>query len=350
MTRTPRTKVAGKARAGTVAATRSPASRPTPAPPPGSVSLPDPPLPRPVPDRLEAMRTFVTVRDWVRYATSRLESAGVAFGHGTGDAYEEAVWLVCWSLSVPVDRYTDLADARVAASETHRILSVLGRRCTRREPLAYVIGEAWLCGYRFHADARALVPRSPIAEAVVGDALVPFLTDYPPRTVLDLCAGSASLAIIAAHHWPAARVVASDASADALALAARNIDLHALDDRVRLVQADLFGGLRRQRFDLILCNPPYVNARSMAALTAEFRAEPRTALAGGADGMDLVTRIIGGARRHLEPDGLLVVEIGHEADAFERRFSRAGHAWIPVAAGDRMLAAIRASGLPTSAG
>lgn len=304
-------------------------------------------MPRPVPEPAEALQTFATLRDWVRHATARLEADGVSFGHGTHDAYEEAVWLVCWSVSVPVDRYGDLADARITRGEAERVLAVLERRCVRREPLAYVTGEAWLCGFRFRADARALVPRSPIAEAVVSDTLEPFMAEHPPRTVLDLCAGSASIAIIAAHHWPAAHVVASDVSADALALAAQNVALHELQDRVRLVRGDLFAGLRRQRFDLILCNPPYVNARSMAALAAEFRAEPQAALAGGIDGMDWVGRIIAAARRHLEPDGLLVLEIGHEADAFERRFARTGHAWIPVAAGDRMLAAIRASGLPT---
>ncbi|MET0508229.1 MAG: 50S ribosomal protein L3 N(5)-glutamine methyltransferase [Burkholderiaceae bacterium] len=323
-------------------------------PVPGSATVPPlppaDPVPRPVPDRLEASRTFVTVRDWVRYGTSRLAAAGTAFGHGTGDAYDEAVWLVCWSLALPLDRYGDLADARVTAVEADRIIAVLERRCTRREPLAYVIGEAWLCGYRFHADARALVPRSPIAEAVTGGALDPFLSDRPPRAVLDLCAGSASLAIIAADRWPGATVIASDNSAAALALAARNVALHEMAERIRLVEADLYGGLRRQRFDLILCNPPYVNARSLAALAPEFQAEPRAALAGGADGLVLITRIIAGARRHLEPDGLLVIEVGHEADAFERRFARTGHAWIPVAAGDRMLAAVRASGLPTGAG
>ena len=215
-------------------------------------------------------------------------------------------------------------------------------------PLAYLIGEAWLCGYRFHADSRALVPRSPITEAVVNDSLAPFLGDADPDAVLDLCCGSASIAVIAAHHWPQARVVGSDRSADALALAAENVALHRLEDRVKLVQGDLYGGLRRQRFDLILCNPPYVNATSMGALPEEFRAEPEAALHGGKDGMALITKLIGATRRHLDADGLLVVEVGHEAEAFERRFARMEFTWIPVAAGDRMLAAIRASSLPTA--
>lgn len=306
------------------------------------------PMSRTVPDRVEATAAFVTVRDWVRHAAARLRQAGVSFGHGTGNAVDEAIWLVCWALDLAVDRYPDFADARIAASERERILTLVDRRCTQRVPLAYLVGEAWLCGYRFHADSRALVPRSPIAEAVVSDSLAPFLGDLEPEAVLDLCCGSASIALVAAHHWPHARVAGSDQSADALALAAENVALHGLQERVKLVEGDLYGGLRRQRFDLILCNPPYVNATSMAALPDEFRAEPEKALHGGKDGMALIAKIIGATRRHLDADGLLVVEVGHEADAFERRFSRMEFTWIPVAAGDRMLAAIRASSLPTT--
>ena len=303
---------------------------------------------RTAPDRAEATAAFVTARDWVRYAATRLQHAAVSFGHGTGNALDEASWLVCWALDLAVDRYDEFADARIAASERERIIELVERRCTQRVPLAYLIGEAWLCGYRFRADSRALVPRSPIAEAVVNDSLAPFIGDHEPESVLDLCCGSASIGLIAAHHWPHARVVGSDRSADALALASDNVALHGLQDRVRLVEGDLYGSLRRQRFDLILCNPPYVNADSMAVLPKEFRAEPEAALHGGKDGMALIAKIISATRRHLDADGLLVVEVGHEADAFERRFARMEFTWIPVAAGDRMLAAIRASSLPTA--
>lgn len=306
------------------------------------------PMTRTAPDRVEATAAFVTVRDWVRYTATRLQHAAVSFGHGTGNSVDEASWLVCWALDLAVDRYGEFAEARIAASERERIIELVERRCTLRVPLAYLIGEAWLCGYRFLADSRALVPRSPIAEAVVNDSLAPFIGDHEPESVLDLCCGSASIGLIAAHHWPQARVLGSDRSAEALALASDNIALHGLQDRVRLVEGDLYGGLRRQRFDLILCNPPYVNAGSMAALPEEFRAEPEAALHGGKDGMALIAKIIGATRRHLDVDGLLVVEVGHEADAFERRFARMEFTWIPVAAGERLLAAIRASSLPTA--
>lgn len=302
---------------------------------------------RPAPDRLEARSSFRTARDWIRYTAARLQEAGVAFGHGTDNALDEATWLVCWALVLPIDRYPEFAEARVAPSECDRILDLVDRRCVRREPLAYLIGEAWLFGHRFLADRRALVPRSPIAEAVVGDALLPFLGDHEPATVLDLCCGSASIAIIAAHHWPGAKVVGSDRSAEALALAADNVALHGLQDRVKLVEGDLFGGLKKQRFDLILCNPPYVNGGSMARLPEEFRAEPEAALHGGDDGMAVISRIIGAARRHLGTDGHLVIEVGHEANAFEHRFGRLEFAWLPISAGERMLAVIRASSLPT---
>lgn len=306
------------------------------------------PMSRTAPDRVEATHAFVTVRDWVRYAATHLQHAAVSFGHGTDNAIDEATWLVCWALDLAVDRYPDFADARIAGSERDRIIDLVERRCVQRVPLAYLVGEAWLCGCRFKADARALVPRSPIAEAVVSDSLAPFLGDQAPELVLDLCCGSASIGLIAAHHWPQARVVASDRSTDALALAAENVALHGLEKRVKLVEGDLYGGLRRQRFDLILCNPPYVNAGSMAALPDEFRAEPEAALHGGKDGMVLIARIISATRRHLDADGLLVVEVGHEADAFERRFARMEFTWIPVTGGERMLAAIRASSLPTT--
>ena len=214
-----------------------------------------------------------------------------------------------------------------------------------------MIGEAWLCGYRFHADARALVPRSPIAEAVTGGALDPFLSDRRAAR------GTRPVRRLGEprHHRRrplARRDRRRQRQSRPLRWRWRPATSRSTrwSERVRLVEADLYGGLRRQRFDLILCNPPYVNARSMAALAAEFRPSRARRWPAAPTAWILITRIIAGARRHLEPDGLLVVEIGHEADAFERRFARTGHAWIPVAAGDRMLAAIRASGLPTGAG
>lgn len=312
----------------------------------------------------DAVNSVRKVRDLVRHAVSRLDQAGAGFGHGTDNAFDEAVWLVCWTLHLPIEHYADLADAAVAWPEARAALDLLEQRCTAGKPLAYLIGEAWLLGYRFRSDERALVPRSLIAEALLADSLAPFLPalqahgagpvdtagTVKPLRILDLCTGSASLAIIAASAWPQATVVASDLSADALELAADNLADHQLDTRVKLVNADLFAGLGRQRFDLILCNPPYVNERSMGALPAEYRAEPRAALAGGEDGMDLVARIIAQAPAHLRSTGLLVLEIGHEARNFERRFRELEWAYVPVAQGDDRIVAIAASALQSHAG
>ncbi len=313
-------------------------------------ALPQPPR-RVVASSEDAASSLRTVRDLVRHAVSRLCQAQVAFGHGTDDVHDEAIWLVCWVLHLPVAHYVALADGAVAWAEVRAVLDLLERRCAERRPLAYLVGEAWLMGYRFRCDARALVPRSLIAEALAEGALALHL---PPRLrsgdgdgarILDLCTGGGSLAIIAATAWPEAEVTGSDLSAPALALAAENVADYGLGDRLQLVQGDLFAGLGRQRFDLILCNPPYVNARSMAALPAEFRAEPQGALAGGEDGMELVARILAAAPGYLQPDGLLVVEIGHEARHFARRFDRLEWAWIGVAQGEDRIVAVGASAL-----
>lgn len=309
---------------------------------------------------IDAVNSLRRVRDLVRHAVSRLDQAGAGFGHGTDNAFDEAVWLVCWTLHLPVDHYAELADASIAWPEARAALDLLEQRCAGDRPLAYLIGEAWLMGYRFRCDERALVPRSLIAEALLEGSLSPFLpaleraagvaasgegNAWRPLRILDLCTGSASLAIIAAVSLPDAVVVGSDLSADALALAADNLADYGLAQRVKLVNADLFEGLGRQRFDLILCNPPYVNAASMAALPAEYRAEPRAALDGGADGMDLVARIVGEAGAHLSAGGVLVLEIGHEARHFERRFGRLDFTYVPVAEGANRIVVLGAPAL-----
>jgi ribosomal protein L3 glutamine methyltransferase len=305
---------------------------------------------------LDAINSLRLVRDLVRHAVSRLDEAGAGFGHGTDNAFDEAVWLVCWTLHLPVEHYAELADAAVAWPEARATLDLLERRCTSGKPLAYLIGEAWLMGHRFRCDERALVPRSLIAEALTGGALEAFMpelelqaegsTDEASRLrVLDLCCGSASLAIIAAALFTDATVVASDNSAEALELAALNLADHRLDKRVKLVKADLFAGVGRQRFDLILCNPPYVNRQSLEDLPAEYLAEPRAALDGGDDGMDLVARILAQAADHLRPSGLLVLEIGNECRNFRRRFPQLEFAYVPVAEGGNRIAAIGASAL-----
>lgn len=306
------------------------------------------PTPRmPVAQADEAARSMQSVRDLIRYAVSRLQSAQASFGHGTDNAWDEAVWLVLWSLHLPLDRLEPVLDARLAPSEIDGVISLIERRCTERVPLAYLIGEAWLRGERFLCDARALVPRSPIADLLDSDALEPWLAEAGEiASVLDLCTGGASLAILAAHRFGQATVIGSDLSTDALALAAENIDLHRLADRVSLRQGSLWSPLEGERFDLVLCNPPYVNAASMAELPAEFKHEPVSALAGGNDGMDLIRQIVAGARAHLNPGGLMLLEVGHEALHFEAAFSALEFIWLPTASGDNSVALIERDALP----
>ena len=283
---------------------------------------------------IDAQESLRTLRDWVRYAISRMQAAGASFGHGTDNPFDEAVWLVCWCLHLPVEQYDELANATLLPDERRKLRNLIDARAQCDQPLAYLIGEAWLMGFRFRADARALVPRSLLAEALVNHAFDPWLnremlqpfhdlaeeldqglgTQPPasaPYRVLDLCTGGGSLAIIAAHYLPDSEVVASDISADALQLAAENIADYGLENRIRLVQGDLFQNLQGESFKLILCNPPYVNADSMAALPSEYRAEPEKALGSGPDGMDLITRLLHEAPDHLWPCGVLALEIGH---------------------------------------
>jgi ribosomal protein L3 glutamine methyltransferase len=301
----------------------------------------------PVAQADEAARALQSVRDLIRYAVSRLQSSQASFGHGTDNAWDEAVWLVLWSLHLPLDRLDPMLDARLAPSEIGAVISLIERRCTERVPLAYLTGEAWLRGERFLCDARALVPRSPIADLLDSDALEPWLPDAGNiGAVLDLCTGGASLAILAAHRFGQATVIGSDLSVEALALAAENIDLHRLADRVSLRQGSLWSPLEGERFDLVLCNPPYVNAASMAELPAEFRHEPQGALAGGNDGMDLIRQIMAGARAHLHPGGLMLLEVGHEALHFEAAFAQLEFIWLPTASGDNSVALIERDALP----
>ncbi len=300
-----------------------------------------------------AVRELRTVRDLLRWAASRFTAAGLAYGHGTDNAWDEAVALLLWSLHLPPEPLDPWLDARLPRAERRAAVELFERRIASRLPAAYLTGEAWLRGMSFACDARALVPRSPIAEAL-DEALSQWLDLHPraptwPGSILDLCTGGGSLAIVAADRFPDAQVVGADLSSDALALAAVNRDRYGLRERVELVQGDLFAPVRNRRFDLVLCNPPYVNDASMQALPPEFRAEPRAALAGGHDGMDLVRRLLADAPAHLCEDGLLLLEIGHEAAHFEAAFPSLEFHYLPVAAGERMLVLVEAAQLAAAA-
>lgn len=302
---------------------------------------------RPAPDARAVRAALVTVRDLLRWSVSRLVHAQAVYGHGTANAWDEAAWLVLWSLRLPLERLEPVLDARLTPTEIDAAVTLVERRCVERVPAAYLTGEAWLRGVRFVCDARALVPRSPIGEVLDGDVLDPWLADDDSvGAVLDLCCGAGSLAILAARRFGEAAVVGADLSADALSLAAENVALHGLRDRIALRHGDLWAPVAGERFDLIVCNPPYVNADSMAVLPPEFRCEPQAALGGGADGMDLVRTIMDGAASHLAPDGLLVLEIGHEAAHFVAAFPRLEFAWLPTEGGDDRIVLVERDALP----
>ena len=275
----------------------------------------------------------MTVIELIERCSARLHEAGVSFGHGTTNAFDEAAWLVLWRLGQPLDALDDVAEQTVDDAQRAQVDALADERITSRRPAAYLTGEAWLQGVPFTVDERVIVPRSLIAEPLADGSIDAWLSEHT-RHVLDLCTGNGSLAVLAAMAWPEVQVTAADLSADALAVAALNVQRHGLADRITLHQGDGLAAVAGQRFDLILCNPPYVNSASMAALPAEFRAEPVLALAGGDDGMDFIRGLLRDAPAHLSPDGVLVLEIGHERPFFERAFPRLEVVWLPTSAGD----------------
>lgn len=275
----------------------------------------------------------MTLGQCVAAMSARLDSAGVSFGHGTTCARDEAAWLVLWQLGLPLDALDEHALRVLAPAEQQACAALVERRIATRQPAAYLTGEAWLQGVPFTVDARTIVPRSLIAEALA-EGLVDAFLAAPPRRVLDLCTGNGSLAVLAAMAWEEAEVDAADLDADALAVAAINVERHRLGGRISLHQGDGLAAVCGRRYDLILCNPPYVNRESMAALPAEYRAEPKRALDGGADGMDFIRPLLAAAPDHLEPEGVLVLEIGHERAHFERAFPGLEPVWLPTSAGD----------------
>ena len=272
---------------------------------------------------------LLRVRDLVRYGVSRFTEAKLFFGHGSDNAWDESVYLVLHALHLPPDQLEPFMDARLLPDERERAVALVQRRCDSRLPAPYLTQESWLQGWRFYVDPRVIVPRSPIAE-LLGHQLQPWISD--PGTienVLDMCTGSGCLAIIAAHEFAHASVDAVDLSEDALAVAAINVQDHGLEDRVSLIHSNLFESIPAgKRYDLIICNPPYVNSRSMDQLPPEYLHEPAQALAGGADGMDLVREILRQAPDFLTDQGCLVLEIGHEIEHFEAAFPEIVPIWL----------------------
>lgn len=292
-----------------------------------------------------------TVRDLLRLAVSRFTRAGLSFGHGTDNAYDEAVYLILHTLHLPLDTLDPFLDARLLPDEIAAVMEVIRRRVDERVPAAYITHEAYMHGQRFYVDERVIVPRSFIGE-LLQDGLAPWVSDIDAiGPVLELCTGSGCLPILAAQAWPHASIDAVDISADALEVARRNVADYGLEDRIHLYHGDLYAPLPAgATYDVILSNPPYVNEGAMQRLPAEYQAEPRIALAGGDDGMDVVRRIVAGARAHLNPGGVLVVEIGNEFENVEAAFPDLELVWLTVSAGEEQVflltyEALQAAGL-----
>ena len=288
-----------------------------------------------------------TIGALVEAGEQRLLAAGVGFGHGTTNAHDEAAWLVLWRLGLPLDSPLDdapdsLSNRPVTPADQALVATLFEERIRTRKPAAYLTREAWLQGVPFYADERAIVPRSFIAELIVDGGFDDFLGEHTQQ-VLDLCTGNGSLAVLAAMAWPEIRIDAADISEDALAVARINVDRHGLQDRIRLLHSDGLAACPGP-YDLILCNPPYVNAQSMAQLPPEYRAEPALALAGGSDGMDFIRRLLREAPAVMSEDAVLVLEIGNERAHFEAAFPQLPVFWLDTSAGcDQVLLIERAA-------
>jgi len=279
-----------------------------------------------------------TVGALIASGASALDSAGVAFGHGTSNAHDEATWLVLWRLGIALD--SDLDDAALAGqsvdtAQQAAVAALFDERIRTRKPAAYLTREAWLQGVSFYIDERSIVPRSFIAEIIAEGSIDDWLSDET-RDVLDLCTGNGSLACLAAMAYPEVQVTGADLSPDALAVARINVERHELRERVQLVESDGMAGTPGP-WDLILCNPPYVNADSMAKLPAEYQAEPQLALAGGADGMDFITQLLRDAPSRMRENAVLILEIGNEREYFEAAFPQLLVFWLETSSGDEQV-------------
>jgi ribosomal protein L3 glutamine methyltransferase len=288
---------------------------------------------------------FNTIRDLLRYAVTRFNTAELFFGHGNSNALDEAAYLILHTLKLPLDKLEPFLDARLLPDEVANVLKVIERRTTERVPAAYITHEAWLGHYRFYVDERVIVPRSFIAE-LIPEQFAPWIED--PDSIfnaLDLCTGSGCLPIMLADAFPQAQIDAVDLSRDALDVARRNVEEYELQDRITLIESDLYANVPPKKYDLIISNPPYVNSGSMGKLPKEYLHEPQMALAGGEDGMDLVRRIIDGAGERLTEEGVLIIEIGNEREFAEAAFPDLDLTWLTTSAGDDMVFMITADQL-----
>ncbi len=295
----------------------------------------------PIPD---ALQVLTTIRDLVRWGASEFEREQLVFGHGFATALDESRYLTLHALALPFDIPDAYLDAVLTLVEREQVVERLHRRVESRQPAAYITRESWFCGLRFFVDERVLVPRSPIAE-LIANHFEPWVDSSRVQRILDLCCGSGCIGIAAQYHFPEAAVCLSDLSAEALEVAAENLQQHDLMDAIELYQSDLFGDIPAQRFDIIVSNPPYVDAEDMAALGHEYRCEPEIGLAAGEDGLALVDRILQAAPDYLSDDGVLIIEVGNSQAAMEQKYDFLPMAWIDFELGGVGVCCIQAQDL-----
>ncbi len=287
-----------------------------------------------------------SIRDWLRYAVSRFEDSDVFFGHGTSNAYDEAIWLIFGFLHLPHDTIDNFLDADLTGKEKKDLLFLIEKRIKDKIPTAYLLNEAWLTDYKFYVDERVIVPRSLIAESL-SENLYPWIDD-PEKifSALDLCTGSGCLGIMMAHSFQNAMIDLVDLSEKALQVAEININHYGLNDRTELIQSDLFNALKGKKYDLIISNPPYVNQTSVDSFPMEFLKEPSMALGSGEDGLDHTVRIIKEAKSYLNDDGILIVEIGHNKEVLLDKFPKLQFQWLDVSLGNDFVFMLQKSQLP----
>jgi ribosomal protein L3 glutamine methyltransferase len=286
---------------------------------------------------------LLTIRDWLRYAVSRFENSNIFFGHGTDNSYDEAVWLIMGALHLPHDTLNNFLDARLTSEERIKLTNFIDERINKHTPTAYLLKEAWLQGYKFYVDERVLIPRSFIAELLFNDSLQPWI-EYPElvNSAADICTGSGCLGVLLADTYPDAQVDVVDISPDAIDVCNINIAKYSLQDRIHAIKSDMFSALqdldgKPKQYDLIISNPPYVDAPSMAELPAEYRNEPQLALGSGTAGLDHTHTILREAANYLTDDGILIVEIGHNRDALLEAYPDLPFTWLEVSSGDQFV-------------
>ncbi|MEN9750123.1 MAG: 50S ribosomal protein L3 N(5)-glutamine methyltransferase [Candidatus Methylopumilus sp.] len=294
----------------------------------------------------QILNELSSIRDWLRYAVSQFEDSDVFFGHGTSNAYDEAVWLIFGFLHLPHDTIENFLDAHLTSKEKKDLSFLIEKRINDKIPTAYLLNEAWLRDYKFYVDERVIVPRSLIAESL-SENLYPWIDD-PEKiySALDLCTGSGCLGIMMAHSFQNAMIDLVDLSEKALQVAEINVNHYGLHDRIELIQSDLFNGLEGKKYDLIISNPPYVNQTSVDSFPMEFLKEPSMALGSGEDGLDHTIRIIHEAKQYLNDDGMLIVEIGHNKEILLKKFPKLQFQWLDVSLGNDFVFMLEKSQLP----